>query len=105
MSVEELLTCDDFNESIKQEFVLVDFYAEWCGPCKSIGPKVIELAKEYPSVKFYKVDVDELSDISDKYDVKSLPTFIAFENGLMFDSFTGANYEKLKKLIDDLIDV
>lgn len=61
--------------------VFVDFYADWCGPCKMLGPVVEQLAAENPDVVFVKVNVDTTPDIASRYGIMSIPTLIAFKNG------------------------
>lgn len=61
--------------------VFVDFYADWCGPCKMAGPVVEALAGIHTGVKFVKVNVDNNPDIAQRYGIMSIPTMIAFKNG------------------------
>lgn len=61
--------------------VFVDFYADWCGPCKMAGPVVEALAETHPNTKFIKVNVDNNSDIAARYGIMSIPTMIAFKDG------------------------
>ena len=71
--------------------VMVDFYADWCGPCKMMAPVMEELAKEYEGrAKFVKVNVDESPETSDKYNIMSIPTFILFRNGTVAHTEIGA---------------
>lgn len=69
--------------------VFVDFYADWCGPCKMVGPLVEELSKEETDVKFVKVNVDDNPDIAQRYGIMSIPTLIAFKNGEIAGSSLG----------------
>ena len=70
--------------------VLVDFYAQWCGPCKMTGPIVEQLAEEMKEVKFVKVDVDQNQELSSQYQVFSIPTFLIFKDGQVVNQFVGA---------------
>ena len=71
------LTNENFKELIKEK-TLVDFYANWCGPCKMIAP---ELEKAESSVKVIKVDVDEFEELAREYGVMSIPTLVLFDKG------------------------
>ena len=70
--------------------VLVDFYATWCGPCKMTGPIIEQLTEEVKNVKFVKVDVDQNKELSSKYQVFSIPTFLIFKDGQVAGQFVGA---------------
>ena len=61
--------------------IVVDFYASWCGPCKRMHPIIAELAQQFPSVTFLKVDIDRFKSLARSLSVLSLPTFIIFKNG------------------------
>lgn len=74
---------EDFNEEIKNGMVLVDFYADWCGPCRMISPIVEELSNEIDSLKVIKVNVDEREDVAKVYGIMSIPTLILFRDGQM----------------------
>lgn len=73
-------TDDNFNELIKDEKVIVDFYANWCMPCKALAPIIEEITNE-ANIKLVKVNVDECPVISQKYGVMSIPTIIYFKDG------------------------
>ncbi|MEX0764642.1 MAG: thioredoxin [Nitrosopumilaceae archaeon] len=71
--------------------VFVDFWAEWCGPCRMVSPVVEELASEYPGkVKFVKVNVDESGELASKYNVFSIPTLAVFNKGEIIAQQVGA---------------
>jgi thioredoxin 1 len=71
--------------------VLVDFYADWCGPCHSIAPTIEALSNEFEGkVKFVKVDVDSNQELASSYEIMSIPTIMLFENGKVEDSIVGA---------------
>lgn len=71
--------------------VLIDFWAEWCGPCKAIGPSIEQLASEYAGrAKVYKVDVDREGDLAMKYNVMSIPALLIFKGGKEVDRMVGA---------------
>ncbi len=74
---------EDFQEEIKEGSVLVDFYADWCGPCRMVGPIIEEISKEKPNVKVIKVNVDEREDVAKAYGIMSIPTIILFKDGQM----------------------
>ena len=79
------------NEVINaSETVLVDFYADWCGPCKMMSPIIDEIAEEgLPNIKVGKVNVDNCQDLAVKYNVMSIPTIAIFKNGQIVNSFIG----------------
>ena len=58
--------------------VFVDFYADWCGPCKMVGPVLEEISKDYTDIKFVKVNVDDNPEIAQQYGIMSIPTMIGF---------------------------
>ena len=75
--------------------VLVDFWAEWCGPCKMIGPVIDQLSDEVgATAKVAKVNVDEARELAVKYNVRSIPMLLFFQNGEVKDQIVGANVTK-----------
>ncbi len=82
--------------------VLVDFWAEWCGPCQMVGPVVDELAGEYEGkAKVGKVDVDSNPQISTNYGIRSIPSLLIFKDGEVVDQIVGAvPKNQLKKQLD-----
>lgn len=76
------VTEKEFTEIVKSGTVLVDFSAEWCGPCKMIAPVLEQLSKEYEGkVKIITVDVDEENDLAMKFSIMSIPTLMLFKDG------------------------
>lgn len=80
----------EFDERIKSNGkVLVDCYAEWCGPCKMLSPIIDQVAEENNSVKFFKLNVDESEQVATKYGIMSIPTLLLFENGNLKKTMVG----------------
>ena len=86
------LTNENFEASVlqAQKPVFVDFWAPWCGPCKVMSPIVEELAAEMEEMIIGKVNVDENSEIAQKYNILSIPTFIVFKGGQVVEQFSGS---------------
>jgi thioredoxin 1 len=91
MSINQL-NMDKFEEEVLQskQPVFVDFYADWCGPCKMMLPTVEEVAGEKSGAKFFKVNIDDNRDLAKKYKVMSIPTFIVFRDGEVHSRLMGA---------------
>ncbi len=94
----------DFEEEILQadQPALVDFWAAWCGPCRTVGPVVEELAGEYAGkVKVAKLNVDENKQTPTKYGVRGIPTLMLFKDGQVVDQIVGAvPKSRIKELLD-----
>lgn len=97
------LTRDNFeNEALNSEIpVLVDFYAEWCGPCRMLGPVIDEIAEEADSFKVAKINIDEQPELATKYQVMSVPTLVVFKNGEVVNRITGVTSKQ--KIMDMLV--
>ena len=93
MSAEVTITADNFEAEVLQSDVpvLVDFWAEWCVPCRMVAPVLEEIAQEYSGkLKVAKVNVDEVSDVAAKYSIISIPTLMVFKGGEMVNKQVGA---------------
>ncbi|MGN0194720.1 MAG: thioredoxin [Pseudoramibacter sp.] len=107
IKMEKQFTQDNFNSEVlgSDVPVMVDFYADWCGPCKMMGPMVEKLANAYDGkIKIGKLNVDEQPALADQYGVSSIPNFVFFKNGKVVDQAIGAMPEamlndKLKNLL------
>ena len=100
------LTDSNFEELVlkSDKPVLVDFWAEWCGPCRMVGPVVEELSKEYDGKAVIgKLNVDNNAQVSMKYGIRSIPTILFFKNGNVVDQVVGAlpraEYERRLKTV------
>jgi thioredoxin 1 len=97
------ITDSNFNEIVsKNKTVLIDFWAEWCGPCRMIAPMIEELAGKYNGKAIVgKLDVDNNQESSVKFGVRSIPTLLVFKDGELVDRHVGAvSKETLSKSID-----
>jgi thioredoxin 1 len=93
---------DDFEDVVVKASgkVLVDFWAEWCGPCRMVGPVLNELAGDHPDVTFVKLNVDEAPEVAQRFAVMNIPTLLAFEGGEVRQRIVGAMPKV--KLADEL---
>lgn len=105
--MEYKFTVANFEEEVlnNDKLVLVDFYADWCGPCKMMAPVVESLANEFEGkLKVGKCNIDENMALAQKYGVLSIPTFIVFEGGKIKNTMIGAvGADEFKQKIQELI--
>lgn len=80
----------NFDQEIKKGKAIVDFWAEWCGPCKILGPRFEELSKEMTGINFFKLNVDMNEETAAKYGIRSIPTMIMFKDGQKVGQIIGA---------------
>ncbi|MCR5230950.1 MAG: thioredoxin [Solobacterium sp.] len=88
--VDVISTSEEYDSILKNnKSVFVDFYADWCGPCKMVGPLVEKISNEEKDVKFIKVNVDDFGDIAQRYGIMSIPTLLGFKNGALEATVVG----------------
>ncbi|KAK1585527.1 thioredoxin [Colletotrichum navitas] len=93
----------EFDAALKEhDFVIVDAFATWCGPCKAIAPVLVNLSNEEKNSKvhFVKIDVDEVPDVSQELGIRAMPTFLLFQKGEKAQEIVGANPTALKQAIE-----
>lgn len=95
----EIKNQEEFDSAIKNEYVLIDATATWCGPCQKIKPEIVKLSKEYTNINFYYCDVDECDECSVQDNVRVLPTFLLYENGKLFKKLEGGGKKGLQNVI------
>lgn len=85
----EIITEQNFDATTKEGVVLVDFFANWCGPCKMLTPVLEDLSQSMPNVKIVKVDVDNDGALAGRYGIQSIPNLIIFKDGKAVDQIVG----------------
>ncbi len=97
------VTQNEFDNEIKEGIVLVDFYADWCGPCKMIAPILEEFSNNHQDVKVLKVNVDEEKELASKYSIMAIPTLHLYKNGnLEIEKQGFADIKLIEKMVEDL---
>lgn len=100
---------DDFELQLSNagdKLIVIDFCANWCGPCKIIAPKLEELATQYADrAVVLKVNVDENEEITVEYNITSMPTFVFIKDGEVLEVFVGGNSDKLAKTIEKYVSI
>lgn len=81
------------------KLVVIDFTASWCGPCRFIAPVFNAMAENLTDVEFIKIDVDQLKEVAEKFNVEAMPTFVLLKKGKEVERVVGANKEELEKKI------
>lgn len=103
--VSQVSSTSEFDSAIQTDkLVVVDFFATWCGPCKMIAPMLDKFSQQYDEqTEFVKVDVDQLPELAQKYEVSAMPTIVYLKNGVEVTKVVGANVAAIKKTIVDNI--
>lgn len=91
MEILEIKGTEQFDKEVlkSEQTVFVDFFATWCMPCKMMAGVIDKMAEEYTNVKFVKIDVDQNQQLSEKYNVMSIPTMMVFKKGMATKTFIG----------------
>ncbi|KAK4994821.1 thioredoxin trx1 [Elasticomyces elasticus] len=99
--VHNLMTKADFDGAMQEEgtLMVLDCFATWCGPCKTIAPLVVKMSDTYTDVRFYKLDVDEVPDVAQELGIRAMPTFVLFKDGEKVSEVVGANPKALETAI------
>eukprot|EP01098_Paradermamoeba_levis_P010780 TRINITY_DN4545_c0_g4_i1.p2 TRINITY_DN4545_c0_g4~~TRINITY_DN4545_c0_g4_i1.p2 ORF type:complete len:119 (-),score=36.43 TRINITY_DN4545_c0_g4_i1:13-369(-) len=84
----------------KNQLVLIDWFAVWCGPCMDVAPAFADLSEEHPQVLFLKIDVEELPELTQEQGVQCMPTFHFIKGGEKMASIQGAHVPKLRELLE-----
>ena len=100
-----IINTEEFNQVVTEKAVLLDLYADWCGPCKMIAPVLDELSKKYDGqVTFVKVNVDNDPEVAQRFGVMSIPTLITFKDGQKIKQVAGFQPKPmLEKMIEELL--
>lgn len=91
----QALTDEQFEEKVEKSsgLVLVDFWAEWCGPCRQLGPILETIDDDMPELKVYKMNVDDAPETPSRFGIRSIPTMFLFKDGKQVDVKVGLNTE------------
>ena len=100
MTIKKITHKEEINLDTK-DLIVVDFYADWCGPCQMISREIKEIAKQYKDLTIYKVNIDEFPDLAMEYDVLSIPTLLFIKDNVIKDEVIGY---KDRIFISDRID-
>jgi thioredoxin 1 len=103
--LKKLESAQEFESVIKTGVVLVDFFADWCGPCKIMGPLLDKVSDKYEGkIGFYKVNVDQHQDLASQFEVMSIPTVLVLKDGNVVNSFVGVKSDSfISNMLNGLI--
>ena len=101
MPVHSINSLEQFQSTLKtNQWVIVDFYADWCGPCKRFAPTFETLSSEISNVHFCKVNSDNLDNVCSQFNISALPTFVLIHNGKEVGRESGANETNVRRLLN-----
>jgi len=101
-SKETVLHITELSDVPKTGKVVIDFFADWCGPCQKLGPHFLEFSKNYANITFLKVNTDKAEELATHYEVSALPTILFIKDGDVISIIKGFNLDKIKSELDEL---
>jgi thioredoxin len=100
--MDKVIYVSDLSQIPQNGKIILDFFADWCGPCKKLGPVFSELSNQYSNITFIKIDTDSAEELAKHYNVSALPTVIYINNGEVVSIIKGFNMDKIKSETDEL---
>jgi len=100
--MDKVIYVSDLSQIPQNGKIILDFFADWCGPCKKLGPIFSELSNQYSNITFIKIDTDSAEELAKHYNVSALPTVIYINNGEVVSIIKGFNMDKIKSETDEL---
>jgi len=90
------------EEVLRTEKAIICFSASWCSPCQKFKPIYSQIADKYKHIKFFKVDINDNEEFTNRYDIKSIPTFVFLKNGEKINEYIGSDENKLVEIIQEI---
>lgn len=103
MSITKLERYEDYQQAVTDcgnSLMVIDFYADWCGPCKRLSPELQKLAEKFPQVKFFKVNVEEQEKLTQEYNISGMPTIVFLRSGSLLETVVGAKLDLIKATLE-----
>lgn len=103
MSITKLERYEDYQQAVTdcgKSLMVIDFYADWCGPCKRLSPELQKLAEKFPQVKFFKVNVEEQEKLTQEYNISGMPTIVFLRSGSLLETVVGAKLDLIKATLE-----
>lgn len=102
--VKEIHNEKQFNDAVKKDIAIIDFWAEWCMPCIALAPVFESLSEKFKNITFAKVNVDDNAGLAEKFDIDAIPCLLVFRKGRLVDRIIGARgKEELEKQLKKLL--
>lgn len=89
-------------QTTQDRVIVFDFSATWCGPCQRIYPVLNQLSQQYPQMLFFTVDIDEVNEMAQHFEIQSVPSFKFIYNNKIVAEFSGADEQRLRQIVQDL---